>query len=108
MENEKIEIFRTNENLKQGIEALKENGYKYIVKCCDKLLSGWGLAENKKHIQLIACKDNTELEGILKDVRSDKQMSYIDWNYIDNYTSIRSWTKGKSWTLRNDWTRWKN
>ena len=98
-------VCRTNENLKENINILKEMGYKYIVKACDKWLSGWGGAENKKHVQLIACKDNKELDAILKDVRNDNTFNYIDWNYISNYSNIYGWTRGKSWTLRNDWSR---
>lgn len=95
----------SNDNLKENVNKLKEAGYKYIVKACDKWLSGWGCAENKKHVQLIACKDNIELDKILKDVRNDNTFNYIDWNYISNYSSIYGWTRGKSYTIRNDWTR---
>lgn len=94
-----------NADLKKTVNKLKEMGYKYIVKATDKWLSGWGGAENKKHVQLIACYDNKELDAILKDVRNDNTFNYIDWNYMSNYSSIYGWTRGKSWTLRNDWTR---
>ena len=104
---EKITVY-TNDNLKENLKILQENGYKYIVKCCDKFLSGWGAAENRKHIHLIACKDIKEREGVLNDVKNDKYMSYVNWCGINNYENIKSWTRGKSWVLRNDWTRWEN
>lgn len=95
----------SNENLKATVSKLKDMGYKYIVKACDKWLSGWGGAENKKHVQLIACYDNSELNAILRDVKNDNSFNYVDWNYISNYSSIYGWTRGKSFTIRNDWTR---
>ena len=103
MRNNSIEVFVTNGNLRENIELLKENGYNYIIKACDKSLSGWGGAKNTKHLQLIACKDSDELNAILESIRNDKSFNYIDWNRIENYTRIYNWTRNKSWTLRNDW-----
>lgn len=102
---ERKEIIRSNENLKECIEELKAMGYKYVVKACDKWLSGWGRAENKKHIHIIACYDVKELNAVKRDVQSDNSFNYIDWNYINNYSSIYNWTRGKSYTVRNDWRR---
>ena len=98
-------ICENNGDLRTVINKLKDLGYKYIVKATDKWLSGWGGAENTKHIHLIACHDNYELNRILADVRGDKTFNYIDWNYINNYSNIYGWTRGKSYTVRNDWTR---
>ena len=102
---ERKEIIRSNENLKECIEELKAMGYKYVVKACDKWLSGWGGAENRKHIQIIACYDVEELNAVKRDVQNDNSFNYIDWNYINNYSSIYNWTRGKSYTIRNYWTR---
>ena len=98
-------VYENNENLKQAIKKLQDLGYKYIVKANDKMLGGWGGAENKKHIHLIAAYDSNELDAILRDVRGDNSFNYIDWNYINNYSNIYGWTRGKSYTVRNDWTR---
>ena len=96
-------ICESNKNLKENIKILQENGYKYIIKACDKFLSGWGGAENKKHIQLIACKTDEELYRIKNRLYEDKSFNYIDWNIIDNYNSIYNWVRNKSYTIRNDW-----
>lgn len=100
-------ICESNGDLRANINRLKELGYKYIVKATDKWLSGWSgtITENRKHIQLIACYDEQEKEAILRDVRGDNSFNYVDWNYINNYSSIYGWTRGKSYTIRNDWTR---
>ena len=98
-------ICENNGDLRATIKKLQDLGYKYIVKATDKYLSGWGGAENKKHIQLIACYDSYELDKILQDVKNDKTFNYVDWNYISNYNNIYAWTRGKSYTVRNDWTR---
>ena len=62
-------ICESNGDLRANINRLKELGYKYIVKATDKWLSGWSgtITENRKHIQLIACYDNYELDKILAD-----------------------------------------
>lgn len=106
MDEKKLYVCESNGNLRKNIELLKENGYTYIIKCVDKRLSGWGGATGKKHIQLIACKDASELTAVLSDVENDKSFNYVDWNYIQNYKSIYNWTKNKSYTIRNDWTRY--
>lgn len=98
-------ICESNGDLKANINRLKDLGYKYIVKATDKMLSGWGGSENRKHIQLIACYDEFEKSKILHDVRTDNTFNYVDWNYMSNYKSIYGWTRGKSYTIRNDWTR---
>lgn len=96
-----------NENLIENVRKLKELGYTYIAKAQDKFLSGWGYADNKKHIQLIACEDYEELQAVLRDLYNDKTMSYVNWCYLSNEDSIRNFTRGKSYTIRNDWTRHK-
>ena len=100
-------ICETNGDLRTAINKLKDLGYKYIVKATDKMLSycRYTITENRKHIELIACYDDKELDAILRDVKGDKTLNYIDWNYIDNYNSIYAWTRRKSYTVRNDWTR---
>lgn len=103
--NEEFYIYENNGDIKEAIKILKEHGYNYIVKACDKWLSGWGGAENRKHLQLIACKTREELHLILQDLENDKSFNYIDWNRIDNYKSIYNWTRGKSYTIRNEWAR---
>lgn len=94
-----------NENKNLYINELIENGYAYIVKAQDKFLSGWGYAENKKHVHLIACRTYDELQAILRDLYKDKSMSYVNWCYISNTKTINNYTRNKSYTIRNDWTR---
>ena len=100
-----LEILENNKNLKQNINLLKNNEYKYIIKANDKLLGGWGGAEDKKHIQLIACKNDYELGKILNDLYKDSTFNYISYAYIEEYKKIYNWTKGKSFTIRNQWAR---
>ena len=80
-------------------------GYKYIVKAQDKFLSNWDYANNKKHVQLIACRDRDQLEKIKNDLYNDKTMSYINWCYINDTETIYNYTRNKTFTIRNDWTR---
>ena len=103
----KKEIILSNENLIENVNKLKEMGYTYIVKAQDKFLSGWGYAENKKHIQLIAVEDYEELQAILRDLYNDNTMIYVNWCYLSNKDSIRNYARNKSFTIRNDWTRHK-
>lgn len=105
MKKEYILICESNENLKKNIDRLKELGYNFIVKAQDKILSGWGYAEDKKHIHLIACRTYNELYKIKSDLYNDNSMCYVNWTFISNYKSIYSWTRNKSFTVRNDWTR---
>ena len=77
-----------NENLTKNVKELQEMGYKYIVKAQDKFLSGWGCSTNKKHVQLIACRDIDQLEKIKHDLYNDKTMTYVKDPLSDN-TSIR-------------------
>lgn len=102
------EIIRANENLKENLKRLEGMGYKYILKANDKFLTGWGRAENKKHLQLIACVDRVELEEIKNDLEKDPTFNYINWENIKNINNIYNWTRGKTYTIRNDWTRHKN
>ena len=94
-----------NDNLRENLEDLKKIGYKFIVKAQDKFLSGWGHSTNKKHVQLIACQTYDELETIKRDLYNDKAMSYINWWFINDTTSIINATRNKTFTIRNDWTR---
>jgi hypothetical protein len=94
-----------NDNLKENLQILIDNNYKYIVKCCDSFLGGWENNGYKKHIHLIACETVEEREKILADLRNDKFMKYIDWQPITAYNSIYAYTRGKTFTIRNDWTR---
>lgn len=87
------------------LKELETAGYKYIVKACDKLLSGWGNATNKKHIQLIACKTEEERYKIYKDLISDKSFNYVNWYSITDKKNIYNIIRNKSYTIRNDWTR---
>lgn len=94
-----------NENLTKNVKELQEMGYKYIVKAQDKFLSGWGYSTDKKHVQLIACRDMDQLEKIKHDLYNDKTMSYINWCYINDMQTIYNYTRNKTFTIRNDWTR---
>ena len=94
-----------NENLTKNVKELQEMGCKYIVKAQDKFLSGWGYPTNKKHVQLIACKDIDQLEKIKHDLYNDKTMNYVNWCYINDMQTIYNYTRNKSYTIRNDWTR---
>lgn len=101
----KFEYVCENENLKENLKRLEKMGYKYIVKVCDKFLSGWGNARGCKHIQLIACYDNDERYRVYDDVRYDKSFSYVNWYRIDDYKGIYASVYNKSFTIRNDWSR---
>lgn len=106
MEREKENLYICeNDNLNENLQKLIDNGYKYIIKACDKFLSGWGGARGKKHIELIACKTAEEREIIIKDLKQDKSFNYIDFQYIDNKKAIYQYVYHKSYTIRNDWTR---
>lgn len=94
-----------HDNLNENLKILQENGYKYIVKGCDKFLSGWGGASGTKHIQLIACRDRYELETIKNDLYNDNSFNYINWYYITDKKDIYQAVYNKSFTIRNDWTR---
>lgn len=102
---EKLYICESNCDLKSILKALEDNGYKYIVKGVDKFLSGWGRATNKKHIQLIACRDSMERETIKRDLLLDNSFSYVNWYRIDDKKGIYNCVRNKSYTIRNDWTR---
>lgn len=98
-------IYTTNCDITKILKELKELGYNYIIKANDKLFSDWGLATNKKHIQLIACKTIEEKDTILHDVYNDNTFNYINWYSIDDIKQIKAIARGKSYTIRNDWTR---
>ena len=94
-----------NENIGYYINELITNNYQYIIKAQDKLLSGWGCSQYKKHIQLIACKTPQERETILQDLYNDKTMNYVNWYPIHDRKSIYNTIRNKTYTIRNDWTR---
>ena len=98
-------IYRVNSDIATTLKELKELGYNYIIKANDKALSDWGYAENKRHIQLIACKTIEEKDMILHYVYSDNTFNYINWYYIDDIKQIKAIARNKSYTIRNDWTR---
>ena len=98
-------IYVVNGDIATTLKELKAQGYNYIIKANDKLLSDWGYANNKKHIQLIACKTIEEKDTILHDLYSDKSFNYINWYYIDDIKQIKAIARGKSYTIRNDWAR---
>ena len=94
-----------NDNINLYLNDLKMNGYKYIIKAQDKFLSGWGCAENKKHVQLIACRTETERDAIEQDLKHDATFNYVNWCSIYNTNTIYNFIRNKSYTIRNDWTR---
>lgn len=98
-------IYVKDGNIDNTLKELKELGYNYIIKASDRFLSGWGYTNNKKHIQLIACKTIEERETILNDLYSDNSFNYINWYSIDDIKQIKAIARGKSYTIRNDWTR---
>ena len=98
-------IYEVDGNIDKTLKELKELGYNYIIKANDKVFSYWGLATDKKHIQLIACKTIEEKDTILHDLYSDKFFNYINWYYIDDIKQIKAIARNKSYTIRNDWTR---
>lgn len=95
----------SNENITNNLKLLQDMGYKYIIKAQDKFLSGWGYAENKKHIQLIGAKDENEKYKILNDLYNDKCFNYVNWCYIQDKQTIYNYIRNKTYTIRNDWTR---
>ena len=60
-----------------------------------------GYAGNKKHLQIILCKDKQEVYKILERLINDKSFSYVNWNLLDYQTLCRT-IKNKSFSLRND------
>lgn len=101
-----MKIFAENDNLGYWLNSLSMEGYRYIIKAKDKFLSGWGKAENKSHIQLIACKNEIELNTILNDVRNDDSFNYVNWYRIPQENDkIIKLSYRYSYTIRNDWTR---
>ena len=60
-----------------------------------------GYAENKKHLQIILCKDKQEVYDILERLKNDKTFSYVNWNLLDYPTLCRT-IRNKSFSLRND------
>ena len=98
-------IYETNCDITKTLKELKELGYNYIIKANDKVFSYWGYADNKRHIQLIACKTTEEKDTILHDLYSDKSFNYINWYYIEDIKQIKAISRGKSYTIRNNWTR---
>ncbi len=101
-----METIIKNDNLGYYINQLSMEGYKYIIKAKDKFLSGWGKADNKSHIQLIACKTQQELDTILKDLYNDNTFNYVNFYLIPNeFDKIIKLSYKYSYTIRNDWTR---
>lgn len=98
--NDKLII--ANDSLYKWLDYFKENNYKYIVKVKDKFLSGWGLSQNKAHIQLIACKNVDHLEKVLKRVKSDSTFSNVNWWFIEDKKAINNTIRNKTYTIRND------
>ena len=97
-----METICDNKDLLKNLEELKAQGYTCIVKAHDKLLSGWGLAEGKAHIQLIAAKTYEGVQELTQRLRSDNTYNYIAWDFIYNTKHIKNWTRNKSYTIRND------
>lgn len=100
-----MSLIYTNEELTKNLKLAINQGYKFVIKAQDKFLSNWGLSENKKHLQLILCKNEKEKDIILKDLYQDNNFKYINWYYINDLQSIYNTTRGKTWTLRNNWSR---
>ena len=100
-----MSVIYTNENLTKNLKLAINQGYKFIIKAQDKFLSNWGLSKNKKHLQLILCKNEKEKDIILKDLYQDNSFKYVNWYYINDLQGIYNTTRGKTWTLRNDWAR---
>ena len=99
------DLILTNEDLTKNLKLANNLGYKFVIKAQEKFLSGWGLSDNKKHLQLILCKTENEKDLILKDLYDDNTFIYVNWYCINDLQGIYNTTRGKSWTLRNDWTR---
>lgn len=93
---------------KKYLEYLSER-YEYIIKAKDKFLSGWGVSNDKTHIQLILVKDQEELNSILSDLKTDKSFGYINYYPLNKYfyKDILSLKNRYHYTLRNDWKRYK-
>ena len=95
-----------NDNLGYYLNELFSNDYKYIIKAKDKMLSGWGNATGKTHIQLIACKRHDELNTILDDLRNDNTFNYINFYVLPyEFDKLINLSYKYSYTIRNDWTR---
>ncbi len=101
-----METIIKNDNLGYYLNQLNMEGYRYIIKAKDKFLSGWGNSTGKSHIQLIACRNEIELNTILNDVKNDDAFNYVNWYRIPNENDkIIKLSYKYSYTIRNDWTR---
>ena len=96
------DIYLTNEISKQDIDNFKKLGYKYFVKANDKFLSGWGLAESKKHIQIVLCKNFEDVNKMINYFNNDNSFNYVNYGYLE-YKSIYTCIYNKSFTIRNSW-----
>ncbi len=93
------------DELKDILKIAKEKGYKYIVQANDKMLSCWGGARNRKHIQLILCKTPEERFCIYNDVKFDNYFAYAKWYSIDDWERVINLIFKYSYTIRNNWYR---
>lgn len=58
--------------MKKDLKLLEKAGFKYIVKLKDEYLSGWGLAEDKEHYQLISCTSMEEVNDLEKYTKEEE------------------------------------
>lgn len=102
-----MKIIKANDKINYNLNVLKYEGYKYIIKANDKIMSYWGEANKKIHIQLIAVKTYEEAAKIMQGLEKDRnEFNYINCWSIDDKKSIINSTRNKSYTIRNDWTRY--
>ena len=82
---------------------LLQHDFKFWVKAKDKFLSGWGCAENRTHLQIVAVRTREEVDKMLRYFRSDKSYSYATFGLLSDY-SLNSIIKGNSYTIRTNYT----
>jgi hypothetical protein len=59
------------------------SNYKYVVKATDKLLSGWGVAENKTAKTLLFCYTLDEARTAIEKMKRDNFI-YCNWYNLEN------------------------
>lgn len=96
------DIYIYNSLIKEEIEEYKNLGYKFFVKANDKFMTGWGLAKDKNHIQIVLCKNMDDVNKMMNYFKNDSSYNYVNFGYLD-YKTLYNCTYNKSFSIRNHW-----
>lgn len=102
------EVINKDLSLRENLQNLQKEGYEYIVKATDKIMSGWGNAKGESHYQLVACKNSVERARIEQGFNYDKEFNRVTWYSIKNELDriIKNYnSKSHTLWLDSDWTR---